>query len=251
MALEGIILADMAVNAGFALIAIFIIFSFLGKFKGYIPLRQGNVIGFILLSLGLTFHIVGHLLAVTVEDSNPDSGSLHFIMAFKSLAVGLFILGSLILAHYITKSPTSRRFLKIFAYLYSLLSILDASFHIATFYDESLLGDGEDIERIFLAIEMVSLTVVYFALFLQSRKTIRRVVSVRYQLLAFASIGFVLVILVDLLIQLSVITLATDTITIFTTFFILHVITVGALYLLVIFPKRFQLFIGVDQAVPA
>jgi hypothetical protein len=251
MALEGIILADMVVNSGFAIIAIFIILSFLSKFKGDVPLRQGNVIGFILLSLGLTFHIIGHLFAVTVSDANPDSGSLHFIMAFKSLAVGLFILGSLILAHYIAKSPKSRRFLKIFAYVYSLLSILDASFHIATFFDESLLGDGEDIERSFLVVEMVSLTIVYFVLFLQSRKTIRRVASVRYQLLAFASIGFVLVILVDLLIQLSVITIAADTLTIFTVFFILHVITVGALYLLVIFPKRFQLLIGVDQAIPA
>lgn len=250
MAIEFIVWADAAVNVAFTVISLFILFAFLKKFNGKIPVRKGNVLGVILMVLGLSFHIIGHLFAVFYSLAFPDSPIIHIIFAFKSLAVGIFILGTAALTHYTTKSKGNKMLVKMFAFIYSLLSIFDASFHGSKYFDENsftgLFVNPVKVEQGLLGFQMASLVFIYIILFLQARRAIRRVAMVRYQLLAVTALGFVLVILVDLLMSLSIISLSNIYLILFL-FFGLHVITVGSLYLLVILPKSFQMKVGIQQ----
>ena len=85
--------------------------------------------------------------------------------------------------------------------------------------------------------------VIYVILFLQSRKSVRKAVAERFRLLSLTSLGFVLVIFVDASIRLALVT--PSGIIVYAILFWLHVLTVGALYLLVFFPTRYQNFRGI------
>ncbi|MHA2250256.1 MAG: hypothetical protein ACXAD7_07835 [Candidatus Kariarchaeaceae archaeon] len=241
---------NFGVNTGFMIISVLIIYSFLSRFQGDIPYRQTNILGFILMALGLSFHILGHLIIELISEESFFDDASHFLRAFIALAVVMFVLGSALIAYY-NSSDENKTYFKIFAWIFLIVGSINVFYHIYVFTrrNESFEVFGQDpadADLAFLIFEMISLSIIYFVIFLNARKSIRLVVSARYKLLAYTSLGFVIVILVDALLALEII--KAGELPVFLILFILHVITVGALYLLVIFPQRYQNFIGITPS---
>ncbi|MCH8907485.1 MAG: hypothetical protein IH840_10385 [Candidatus Heimdallarchaeota archaeon] len=234
---------ELPVNITFTVLSILIMFGFLTKFKGKIPWMQPNVGGFIFLSLGLSFHIIGHL--VLAETKNQDT--INLLNAFIAFAVLLFILGSSMLAYH-NSADENKHYYKKFALVFSILGSLNVFYHFYVFLADTEKVFGRDVvtaDLSFLLFEMISLTVIYVAVYVSARNAMRPLVGARLKLVAIISLGFVLIILVDSLLRLDILSLGGTNV--FFLLFALHVLTVGSMYLLVFMPTFYRKLTGLGS----
>ncbi|OLS23786.1 MAG: hypothetical protein HeimC2_25250 [Candidatus Heimdallarchaeota archaeon LC_2] len=237
------------IDAGFMILTLIIIGVFVSRLNESVSKMKPNILGLILMALGLSFHILGHLVLAQVDDTQFfKDGFNHILFAFIAMAVVMFIIGSTLIAYHIA-SEENKSFMKVFAFIYGVLGFVNVIFHLSFFFfnerwTEDVFGTSPSrVDFYYILFEAMSLVVIYVLLLLQSRKSVRKAVSERFRLLSLTSLGFVLVIVVDALINLGIV--ETSGITVYVILFWLHVLTVGSLYLLVFFPLRYQTFRGI------
>ncbi|MCE7734026.1 MAG: hypothetical protein GPJ54_04050 [Candidatus Heimdallarchaeota archaeon] len=250
MAISDTIL-DLApyIDAGFMILSLIIIGVFVSRLDNSVSKTKPNILGLILMALGLSFHILGVLILSQLDGTSFfESGFNHILSSFISLAVTMFIIGSSLIAYHIA-TEENKKYMKIFSYFYGVMGFVNIVFHFSFFFaserwtDDILGTTPQRVDFFYILFEAASLIVIYVILFLQSRKSVRKAVAERFRLLSLTSLGFVLVIFVDASIRLALVT--PSGIIVYAILFWLHVLTVGALYLLVFFPTRYQNFRGI------
>lgn len=238
------------IDAGFMIISLIIIGVFVSRLDESVSKLKPNILGLVLMGLGLSFHILGHLVRPQIDDTDLYAdGFDHILSSFISFSVAMFIIGSALIAYNIA-SEENKIYLKIFSYIYGFFGLLNVLFHLSflfmrdTWTDDTFGTTAKDTDLYYLLSEAISLIVIYALIFLQSRKSVRKAVAERFKLLSLTSLGFVLVIFVDAMINLEIV--ETSGIRVYIILFWLHVLTVGTLYLLVFFPLRYQNFRGIS-----
>jgi hypothetical protein len=237
------------IDAGFMLLSLAIIGVFISRLDTSVSKLKPNILGLVLMALGLSFHILGHLILPQVDDKQFfEDGFNHILFAFISFSVVMFIIGSALIAYHIS-SEENKSFMKMFLIIYAFLGFINVIFHFSFFFfsdrwTEDAFGTSpRRVDFYYILFEAISLIIIYVLILLQSRKSVRKAVAERFRLLSLTSLGFVLVIFVDAMINLGIV--ETSGITVYTILFWLHVLTVGTLYLLVFFPMRYQNFRGI------
>ncbi len=250
MAISDTIL-DLApyIDAGFMILSLIIIGVFVSRLDSSVSKLKPNILGLILMALGLSFHIFGNLVLRQLDGTSFfENGFNHILLSFISLSVSMFIIGSSLIAYHIA-TEENKIYMKLFSYFYAVMGIVNISFHFSFFFasnqwTENYFGTSpQRVDFFYILFEAASLIVIYVILFLQSRKSVRKAVAERFRLLSLTSLGFVLVIFVDASFNLGLV--ISSGITAYIILFWLHVLTVGALYLLVFFPTRYQNLRGI------